>query len=83
MTWFEVVRRSWQVDRARTLVALSLVVAQNVLFVVASLGLRAVVDLAAEGRAAAASVDAYLMGSSALPSPVRATSAPLAVRARG
>ena len=37
----------------------------------------------AEGRAAAASVDAYLMGSSALPSPVRATSAPLAVRARG
>ncbi|GIG39554.1 glutamate synthase subunit beta [Cellulomonas phragmiteti] len=34
----------------------------------------------AEGRAAAASVDAYLMGASALPSPVRASSAPLGVR---
>ncbi len=31
----------------------------------------------AEGRAAAAAVDAYLQGSSALPVPVRASEAPL------
>ena len=35
----------------------------------------------AEGRAAAASVDAFLMGASALPAPVRAGTAPLGVRA--
>jgi glutamate synthase (NADPH) small chain len=33
----------------------------------------------AEGRAAAASVDSYLMGSTNLPSPVRATDRPLTV----
>jgi ATP-binding cassette subfamily B protein len=54
VTWWLVLRRSWAVDRFRTLVVLGLVLVQNAMFVLTAVGIRAVVDSATDRRPGAA-----------------------------
>ncbi|MBQ1026064.1 ABC transporter ATP-binding protein [Micromonospora sp. C95] len=60
MTWWLVLRRSWAVDRFRTFLVLALVIVQNALFVLTAVGIRAVVDNAADRRPGAALVGAVV-----------------------